>query len=154
MYIFFSFLTGITIVLNMMLNGRLAQREGMITGVLINYLMATAASAVLCGAMINSIPAYAVIKGVPLPYFLGGLIGVFTTYLFNIIVLKVPAVYIVILRFIGQMLASAAIDYVYLDVFSKGKVIGGVLFLIGLILNARVDSKHQQKSLELSDSAV
>lgn len=43
-----------------------------------------------------------------------------------------------ILRFIGQMLTSAMIDYIYLDIFSKGKVIGGLLFLIGLIINANV----------------
>lgn len=152
-YIFLSFLTGITIVINMMLNGKLAQREGMINGVIINYLMATIASVVLCAVMIKSIPAYSAIGSVPLPYFLGGFIGVLTTYLFNIIVPKVPAVYVVILRFIGQMLTSAIIDYIYLDVFSKGKVIGGILFLIGLILNARVDNKYAQEGLELSENA-
>ena len=88
----------------------------------------------------------------PLPYFLGGFIGVLTTYLFNIIVPKVPAVYVVILRFIGQMLTSAIIDYIYLDIFSKGKVIGGVLFLIGLIINAKVDYKYNQEKLNEKES--
>jgi len=133
-----------------MLNGKVAQKEGMINGVIINYLMATISSILLCAIMINSMPSYTSIKSIPIPYFLGGFIGVLTTYMFNIIVPKVPAVYIVILRFIGQMLASAVIDYIYLGIFSQGKVIGGALFLIGLIINARIDNKYKQKDLNLN----
>ncbi|WP_461615691.1 DMT family transporter [Clostridium sp. Marseille-QA1073] len=150
MYIFLSFLTGVTIVINMMLNGKVAQKEGMINGVIINYLMATISSILLCAIMINSMPSYSSIKSISIPYFLGGFIGVLTTYMFNIIVPKVPAVYVVILRFIGQMLASAIIDYIYLDIFSQGKIIGGALFLIGLIINARIDNKYKQKDLKLN----
>ncbi len=152
-YIFLSFLTGITIVINMMLNGNLAQREGMLNGVVINYLMATVSSMILCAMMMKSMPSYSAIRSIPLPYFLGGFIGVLTTYMFNIIVPKVPAVYVVMLRFIGQILTSAIIDYIYLDIFSKGKVIGGVLFLIGLVLNAKVDNKYEQGNLKLSENA-
>ncbi|MDZ5034503.1 DMT family transporter, partial [Clostridium perfringens] len=94
-YIFLSFITGITIVINMMLNGKLAQTEGKINGVIINYLMATISSILLCIIMIKSLPSYASIKSIPLFYLLGGIIGVLTTYIFNIIVPKVPAVYIV-----------------------------------------------------------
>ena len=151
-YIFLSFITGVTIVINMMLNGKLAQREGMINGVIINYLIAAISSIILCAIMIKSMPAYSTIGQVPLPYFSSGFIGVLTTYLFNVIVTKVPAVYVVILRFIGQMLTSAIIDYIYLDIFSKGKVIGGLLFLIGLIINAKVDNKYAQEKLKLSEN--
>lgn len=148
-YILLSFLTGVTIVINMMLNGKLTQREGMINGVIINYLTAAISSIILCALMLKSMPSYSTIKAIPLPYFLGGIIGVLTTYLFNIIVHRVPAVYIVILRFIGQMLTSAFIDYLYLNIFSKGKIIGGILFLIGLIINARVDNRYKQENPEL-----
>jgi len=133
-----------------MLNGKVSQKEGMINGVIINYLMATISSILLCAIMINSMPSYSSIKSIPIPYFLGGFIGVLTTYMFNIIVPKVPAVYVVILRFIGQMLASAVIDYIYLGIFSQGKVIGGLLFLIGLVVNARIDNKYKQKDLKLN----
>lgn len=152
LYIFLSFLTGITIVINMILNGKLAQREGMINGVIINYLMATISSIALCGIMMQSMPSYSVVRSIPLPYLLGGLIGVLTTYIFNIVVTEIPAVYIVILRFIGQLLTSAIIDYLYLGIFSKGKIIGGVLFLVGLILNAKVDSKYKQENLKLCEN--
>ncbi|GFP76174.1 DMT family transporter [Clostridium fungisolvens] len=150
LYIFLAFLVGVNIVISMMINGKLSQKEGMINGVIINYFMAAVSSVVLCAFMINSIPSYEVIRKVPLPYFIGGFIGVLTTYIFNVLVPKVPAVYVVILRFIGQMFASAIIDYIYLDVFSKGKVIGGILFLVGLSLNARADNKIKNQQADLS----
>ncbi|HWQ30797.1 MAG TPA: hypothetical protein VN549_07390 [Negativicutes bacterium] len=43
------------------------------------------------------------------------------------------------------MLASAAIDYIYLGIFSRGKLIGGVLFLAGLAVNARLDALYAQQ---------
>lgn len=148
LYILLSFLTGIIIVVSMMLNGRLAQREGMINGVIINYASAFMSSLLLCAVMLKTMPSYSNLRMIPLSYFLGGFLGVLTTYLFNIIVPRVPAVYVVILRFVGQMFASALIDYIYLDIFSRGKVIGGALFLIGLSINARVDSRNRQKQLK------
>ncbi|WP_242839556.1 DMT family transporter [Clostridium botulinum] len=81
-------------------------------------------------------------------YFLGGVIGVLTTYIFNVIVHKIPTVYTVILRFIGQTLTSAIIDYLYFNIFSIGKVVGCILFLIGIILNAKSDENYKQKQLK------
>lgn len=145
MYIILAFFIGITIVINMMLNGKLSQSVGMINGIWVNYFMATISSIIICLFTVDFSQSFMVIKSVPIIYFLGGFIGVLTTYLFNLIVPKIPAVYVVLLRFIGQMLTSALIDYVYLDTFSKGKIIGGVLFFIGLIVNAKADNKIFQK---------
>ncbi|MEJ8552984.1 DMT family transporter [Tepidibacter sp. Z1-5] len=146
MYILLSFLTGISIVINMMINGKLAQKEGMVNGVVINYSMATLTSIIICFVMKNSMPSLSVIKFVPINYLFGGFIGVLAIYLFNTIVPQIPAVYVVILPFIGQILTSAIIDYIYLDVFSKGKIIGGILFLIGLVYNAKVDKKYEKEN--------
>lgn len=146
MYILFAFLTGISIVINTIINGKLAQREGMVNGVIINYLMGTIASLIMCFFIRNSIPSLSSVKYVPIHYFLGGFVGVSIIYLFNTIVPQLPAVYVVILPFIGQILTSAIIDYAYLDVFSKGKIIGGVLFLVGLLYNAKVDRKYEKEN--------
>lgn len=148
MYIFFSFLTGVLIVISMVLNGQLSKKVGIINSVLINYLTATISSLTLCFIMVNSINSYSSISNIPLVYFLGGAIGVLTTYLFNIVVHKVPTVYTVILRFIGQMLTSAIIDYWYFNIFSMGKVIGCILFLIGIILNAKSNEKYKQNQIK------
>lgn len=146
MYILLAFITGISIVINMMINGKLAQKEGMVNGVIINYLMGTIASILMCFIMSKSISPLSSIEYIPVQYFLGGVVGVLIIYLFNTIVPQIPAVYVVILPFIGQILTSAIIDYVYLYVFSKGKIIGGVLFLIGLLYNAKVDRKYEKEN--------
>ncbi|WP_080283134.1 DMT family transporter [Clostridium botulinum] len=148
MYIFFSFLTGVLIVTSMILNGELSKRIGTINSVVINYLTATLASIIFYYITLNFISNTPTIANTSLVYFLGGVIGVLTTYIFNVIVHKIPTVYTVILRFIGQMLTSAIIDYLYFNIFSIEKVVGCVLFLIGIILNAKSDENYKQKQLK------
>ncbi len=142
MYFILAFLTGVSIVVSMMLNGRLAEQEGKINGVLINYLMAAITSLLLCVWRTDIWEAALIAGKVPILYLIGGGIGVLTTYLFNLVVPRVPAVYIVILRFVGQMLTGALIDYLYLRVFSVGRIIGAALFLSGMIFNAGVDRRY------------
>lgn len=143
MYIFFSFFAGVLIVISMILNGELSKKIGRINSILVNYLTATVSSLALCFIMIKSIPTYSSISNIPLIYFLGGSIGVLTTYIFNVIVHKVSTVHTVILRFIGQMLTSSIIDYLYLNIFSIGKILGCILFLIGIIINAKSNEKYK-----------
>lgn len=52
-----------------------------------------------------------------------------------------------ILVAIIAILASAFIDYIYLDIFSKGKVLGALLFLIALTINAKIDDVYQLKKV-------
>ncbi|NFE02173.1 hypothetical protein EXN57_12915, partial [Clostridium botulinum] len=93
MYIFFSFLTGVLIVTSMILNGELSKRIGTINSVVINYLTATLASIIFYYITLNFISNTPTIANTSLVYFLGGVIGVLTTYIFNVIVHKIPTVY-------------------------------------------------------------
>lgn len=138
----------------MMLNGELSKRIGIINGVFINYLTAAISSLAFCFVMVNSMPRYSSISNIPLIYFLGGAIGVLTTYIFNVVVHKVPTVYTVILRFIGQMFTSAVIDYFYLNIFSMGKVVGCILFLVGIIFNAKSNENYRQNQLNLPGNQI
>ncbi|MBN3346682.1 hypothetical protein CF050_07270 [Clostridium botulinum] len=132
----------------MILNGELSKRIGTINSVVINYLTATLASIIFYSITFNFISNTSTIANTSLVYFLGGAIGVLITYIFNVIIHKIPTVYTVILRFIDQMLTSAIIDYLYFNIFSIGKVVGCVLFLIGIILNAKSDENYKQKQLK------
>ena len=38
-YVLLSLITGVTIVISMVINGKFSQKEGVINGVIINYLM-------------------------------------------------------------------------------------------------------------------
>lgn len=148
LYIILSFLTGFIIVTNLMISAKLAKKEGMINGVILNYFMATLSSLLLCIVMLRSVPEYSELKAIPIPYFTGGFIGVFTTYLGNIIVNKLSAIYVVILCFVGQIFTSAILDYIFLDIFSPGKILGGLMLLMGLLWNARIDNKYTVKQTE------
>lgn len=143
MYIILAFLIGFAIVISTILNGKLAQKIGVINGGIVNYIVALFGSSLLVLILKLSIPTFSTLHSTPLYYFVGGIIGVGVIFLFNISVPNIPAVYIVILPFIGQILTSAILDYFYLGIFSKGKIIGGILFLIGLLYNARVDKKYR-----------
>lgn len=134
-----TFLSGMATILSIMVNARLAKREGMVNGIFVSYLVALATSTALCAITMNTLPTYETIRQLPVPYLLGGILGVLTTFLFNIVVHRLSAMYVLILRFIAQMLASAVIDYLYFDVFSAGKVIGVALFLAGLVVNSRAE---------------
>lgn len=138
-----AFLSGMATVLSIMVNARLSKEEGMVNGIFVSYLVALTTSLLLCALMLNTLPEYETLRNLPLPYLLGGFLGVLTTYLFNIVVHKLPAVHVLILRFISQMLASALIDYLYFHVFSVGKVLGVVLFSVGLMVNSRADQVAQ-----------
>lgn len=122
-------------VISIILNGELSKKVGSINSIIINYSTATLVSIIFYFIWLNSISTTPTITNTSLVYFLGGIIGILTTYIFNILVHKIPTVYMVILRFIGQMLTSTIIDYLYFNLFSIGKIVGCVLFLIGIILN-------------------
>ncbi|WP_425445908.1 DMT family transporter [Dethiothermospora halolimnae] len=145
MYIFLAFLIGISIVISTILNGKIGEQVGVLNGVMINYGVGFIASIIICVIVRNNTPAIEKVIGAPFYYFLGGFLGVAVVFLFNVTVPKVPAVYIVILPFIGQMFTSAIIDYFYLDTFSKGKVVGGILLMVGLIYNTKVDKEYREE---------
>lgn len=136
MFYIIAFLAGVSIVLNMVYNGKVAQETGMINGLLVTYGGSILFAIVLC---LITMPSLNSLTQVPLVFFLGGFMGVLTTFIFNLILPQLPAGYVVVLRFIGQMLASALIDYLYFEVFSIGKIIGALLFLIGLWINTNAD---------------
>lgn len=147
MYLILAFLTGFSIVITTILNGKLAEKIGTINGIIVNYSMGLITSILLCLIMRENIYSIKALSTSPMYYFLGGFVGVAVIFLFNIVVPKIPAVYVVILPFVGQILTSAIIDYFYLDIFSKGKIVGGILFLVGLLYNARVDKKSRHKNM-------
>jgi uncharacterized membrane protein YdcZ (DUF606 family) len=133
MYIILAISIGFAVVISSILNGKLAQKVGIMNGMIVNYITGFIASVLLSVVMRERIPAISTFYSTPIYYFLGGAIGVAMLFLMNTIVPKISAVYIVILPFIGQIITSAIIDYIYIGVFSTGKIIGSILFFIGLI---------------------
>lgn len=145
MYILLGLLIGVSVVIATILNGKLAERIGLINDVIINYAVAVGTSVIIILIMGEKIPQLDILIDLPVFYYLGGFLGIAVIFTFNIIVPKIPAVYIFIIPFIGQILTSSLIDYLYLDILSKGKILGGFLVLVGLLYNIRVEKKFQNE---------
>jgi transporter family-2 protein len=64
----------------------------------------------------------------------------------NIVIPKIPTIYSTLLIFIGQIFTGIIIDYFRAGFVSKGKVIGGVLILVGILYNSNVDKKELVKN--------
>ncbi|HAG44573.1 MAG TPA: EamA-like transporter family protein, partial [Clostridium sp.] len=81
-------------------------------------------------------------SNIPFYAFLGGLIGVIVVSASNVVIPKIPTMYTTLLIFIGQIFTGIIIDYLELSSISKGKIIGGLLILLGMLYNSNVDKKQ------------
>ncbi len=143
LYILLALIIGFIVVIATILNGKIAQKIGIVNDVFINFFVGLLSSILLMLLFKNNIFEISDLLSIPSYYYLGGLIGLIVICLSNIIVPKIQAAYLVILAFIGQILTSALIDYLFFDLFSKGKIVGGLLILIGLAYNIGIDKKYE-----------
>ncbi|GFP78435.1 DMT family transporter [Clostridium fungisolvens] len=141
--ILLTVLGGAFVTLSMIINGKLAEKIGGLKGTLINYITglsfslllyiiirSTGTAAPMTEININSIPIYA---------YLGGLLGVVVIVLSNKVIPKIPAIYSMVLIFVGQIVMGMVIDYFSFHKFSMGKFIGALFIILGVIYNFNVD---------------
>ncbi|WP_097027991.1 DMT family transporter [Clostridium peptidivorans] len=149
MYIILAAITGGLVILSMIINSRLADKIGVFQGTLVNYIVGLTFTLVLVilmkgpkGFITNNLGE------VPFYGFLGGFIGVMVVATSNIIIPKIPAIYSALLIFIGQVFTGIIIDYIRLSSVSKGKIIGGLIIILGLLYNTSLDKKDMVKEKE------
>ncbi|MCR1952334.1 MULTISPECIES: DMT family transporter [unclassified Clostridium] len=151
LYILLAILSGVSVVLSRIVNFKLAEEIGTFQGTFFNYLTGFLTSLIfffLTKDYINinnlnelSIPFYA---------YLGGTIGILVVLLFNYITPKVSSFSLSLLVFIGQLSIGIIIDYFSSNIISIGKILGGLLILLGLSYNIFIDKKAQEtKSLNI-----
>lgn len=130
------FLIGFSIVFASIVNGQVAERVGMVKGIQMNYLIGSVSALVL--TLITGFTSTNSIhfESMPLVFMIGSFFGIGVLFFMNQIIAHISAFYIVLLPFVGQMLVSGGIDYFYLNILSKGKIIGAMLILLGIVCNA------------------
>lgn len=146
MFIVLAFINGVFSFFNMILAAKVAKDVGMIKGIFYNFFWATVSSFIayfILEAKTNSLFSF---KVVPILYLIGGLIGIIINFIFNKAIPRVSSVYIVVIRFIGQLFLGIIIDYFYLNIFSLGKLLGLLFFGIGLTYNSYIDNKYNMKN--------
>lgn len=143
LYIILAISCGCITILSMVVNSHLAKKVGVFQGTLINYIVGLIGSiliiAIMKGSVDLSISSY---SKLPLWIFLGGVLGVIVVSSSSIVIPKIPTIYTTLLIFIGQLFTGIIIDYFRDGFISKGKIIGGLLILAGIIYNSNVDKKE------------
>ena len=142
-YLFISFLAGVTVVLGRIVNSGLAGKIGTLQSTLINYITGLTLSYIVY-LVSRDKPITESIGQISVPFwaYLGGLAGIVIIMCSNYITPKLSAFYVTLLVFIGQLMLGIIIDYFVLQELSLGKCLGGLLVLIGLTINLWIDKKE------------
>lgn len=142
-YIILAMIGGGLTIISMIINAGLAKEIGVLRGTLINYIVGLLVILII---MVFAKSTYNFnidnFSNIPFYAFLGGLIGVIVVSASNVVIPKIPTMYTTLLIFIGQIFTGIIIDYLQLSSISKGKIIGGLLILLGMLYNSNVDKKQ------------
>ena len=140
LYILIAILAGVSVVISRIFNSKIADEIGTLQGTFINYLTGLIAAFIffiLSKEYLNmgninysSIPFYS---------YLGGAIGILVVLLSNYTTPKVSNLSLSLLVFIGQLSIGILIDYYSYSTVSIGKILGGILILLGLSYNMIID---------------
>jgi len=128
-----SFAAGVITVISRTLNAKLADNTSARISTFFNYAVGLAGASAVCLLLGRSEPVYSGLVVSPDFYlYLGGTLGVCMILISNMIVTKVPAFYLSLLLFIGQVFAGIVIDALIMRSFSMPILIGGLLVTAGL----------------------
>lgn len=143
MFIALALIAGSLVIICISINGQLAAKVGLIQAGIINYFIGLISSIVYIYIVsrftLSNI--FMLESDIPFYYFLGGIIGSLIMVLNNLVINKLSAVYVTILVFIGQLTTGIIIDYLKYRMISSGKIIGGILIIIGLYFYIKGDKK-------------
>lgn len=145
LYILLAILSGVSVVLSRIINFKLAEKIGTFQGTFFNYLTGFIASLIFLFISKDYINI-SNIKELSIPFYayLGGTIGILVVLLSNYTTPKVSSFSLSLLVFIGQLSIGIIIDYLSNNIISIGKIIGGLLILLGLSYNMFIDKKTKE----------
>ncbi|PXV93643.1 uncharacterized membrane protein YdcZ (DUF606 family) [Lachnotalea glycerini] len=141
MYIILAILSGVTIVVSRMTNAKLGKELSVYQSTFFNYVIGFAGSLIAIAIFREKLLFTPEVTGIRYyAMFFGGAIGVATISISNIITPKISALSLTIIIFVSQLFSGVIIDYFLYGGFSKGKLIGGILVLIGLVYNTKAQA--------------
>ncbi|MGE7630762.1 DMT family transporter [Bacillus paramycoides] len=140
LYICIAILVGVSIVVARIINANLATKIGILEGTFFNYITGLFFSVLFLIFSTDSLYISShTLQSIPFAVYLGGLVGVIVIVLSNYITPKISAFYLTLLIFIGQLFMGTVIDFLLSNELSIGKIVGGILVLLGLTYNLLVD---------------
>jgi len=156
LYILSALFAGISVVITRIFNAKIAEELGTIQGTYINYLTGLGGAFIffiiskeyvnLSGTSYSNLPIYA--------YF-GGAIGILVVVLSNYATPKVSSFSLSLLIFTGQLFIGIVIDFISYGDVSMGKIVGGILILLGLIYNIKVEKETiNEEKIEVKKEVI
>lgn len=141
MYYVLAVIMGVMVVVSPVLNGQLTLKVGTYKTSLLNFGIGTIVALVALiifgsdGLSLKDVSAN--FLTIPPYKYLGFVFGLFVILIFNHVSSRLPAIYIVLLPFMGQTIMSSIVDYFIFDSFNFKKLIGVLLVFTGVWLNER-----------------
>ncbi|WP_455717519.1 DMT family transporter [Anaerosporobacter sp.] len=144
MALFAAITCGITVVISRTTNASLSSYIKNTGSTFYNYLTGGIVSLIVLLLSNEIAPSWVFPNSLNgyIMYF-GGIVGVFSTLLSNYITPKISAFQFTIILFISQIFTGIIIDWLLYDTLSVGKILGGILVLVGLIYNTYIDYKQR-----------
>lgn len=141
-----AFTSGVLLVVSRSYNSRLAENTSVYISTFFNYV----------AGLVTAIPVFLLFgRGEPALQsftlssnwwiYLGGAIGVMTVWLSNVVVVKIPQLYITLLMFVGQVFTGVLLDALIDGAFSTANLIGGALVALGLALNLLLERRASRR---------
>lgn len=126
---------GVLVTVTPIMNGANTRVLGTFRVSFIHYFMATLTGLFF---LMFTTPSASIQKlpDVPLYYYLGGILGLSVILLMNYYAVRIKAIHIAILPFLGQMTMGLVLDAFLFDTFNIKVLIGLIIVLFGLKVQA------------------
>ncbi len=142
-----SLLGGALVLVSRLINARQARVNGLSTGTMINYGAGLLGSLLLL-ALRGTEHSLGYMLSAPPQTYLGGLLGGVILVISNICVGRIPAFYMTLTLFVGQVMAGLLLDMALTGAFALNNLVGGLFVLAGLSLNLLLDRRRERKTAE------
>ena len=126
---------GVLVTLTPIMNGNNTVHLGTIR-VSFYHFSAAALTGLLFVFITQSAVFFPVLPAVPTHFFMGGILGLMVMLLMNYYAIKIKAIHVAILPFLGQMSMGLLLDYFLLGIFDYKTLVGLVIVLLGLWIQA------------------
>lgn len=142
LYFLIAILAGISIVVARIFNAKLAEEIGLFQSTGVNYITGFGFSLLILFVSREHLQWSEInISQIPIWAYFGGAVSILVVLLSSYVTPKISAFYQTLFVFMGQIFIGVLIDYMISHQLSLGKIIGGILVLIGLTYNLVVDRK-------------
>lgn len=144
LYILSGILAGTAVVVARSINANLARKIGLNSSTFFNFIVGLILSFIILIIFGGGLGSFSTVDigAIPLWAYIGSVVGVGVVFLSNYTAVRMSAFYLTLLIFIGQLFSGVLIDFVILDSLSLGKLLGGLLVLIGLSYNLYLDKRR------------